>query len=405
MTSRTRSLILGLALLGLVFSAWAAYVHYRLLTQPNYISPCDISATFNCSEVYLSQYGSVGGVSVALVGVVFFVLVAMVAGLAGGERTGAGDATGTYVFALSTVGLATILYLGWASYFVLGRLCALCLGTYAAVIALFIVSGRVKSIPLVKLPGRLASDLSGLVRQPVQLFVSLLAVALAVLMIGWFPTESTVSATGAAATAAGPAGVPEGFDALWEAQPRTDLGVPADGAKVVVVKFIDWQCPSCRAAHYAYKPILDKYEQTMPGAVKSVVKDYPLSNACNFSFSGIGHAGACAAAAAVRLAAERGKDQETAMVEWLFANQSTLSPQTVEAQARSSLGITDFAAQYARVLPDIRGDVADGIALDVRYTPTYYINGVKAQTPDGNWIAAEYLRQAIQYELRKAAEN
>ena len=45
-------------MLGLVFSGMAAYVHYRLLTEPNYASPCDINAAFNCSEVYLSRFGS-----------------------------------------------------------------------------------------------------------------------------------------------------------------------------------------------------------------------------------------------------------------------------------------------------------------------------------------------------------
>src|ERR1051325_7251062 len=81
MTSRTRWLVLGLALLGLAFAGAATHVHYRLLTQPNYVSPCDINARFNCSEVYLSSYGTVGGVSVAVGGLIFFGLVGLIAGL------------------------------------------------------------------------------------------------------------------------------------------------------------------------------------------------------------------------------------------------------------------------------------------------------------------------------------
>ena len=52
---------------------------YRLLTEPNYVSPCDISARFNCSELYLSQYGSVRGVPVALGGILWFAAVALLA--------------------------------------------------------------------------------------------------------------------------------------------------------------------------------------------------------------------------------------------------------------------------------------------------------------------------------------
>jgi uncharacterized membrane protein len=70
-------MILGLALLGLMFAGAAAYVHYRLLTEPNYVSPCDINARFNCSEVYLSSYGSVRCVPVALTGLVFFGMVVL----------------------------------------------------------------------------------------------------------------------------------------------------------------------------------------------------------------------------------------------------------------------------------------------------------------------------------------
>ena len=84
------------------------------------------------------------------------------------------------------------------------------------------------------------------------------------------------------------------------------------------------------------------------------------------------------------------------------ANQATLTPQSIEAQVRTELGVSTFGAEYARLLPDIRRDVADGSALSVQYTPTYYVNGVKAQTPEGNFIAPLYFDYAIQYELKQA---
>ena len=64
MSARSRWIILGLAILGFGFASSSAWVHYRLLTDASYISPCDINQTFNCSQVYLSHYGSVGGVPV-----------------------------------------------------------------------------------------------------------------------------------------------------------------------------------------------------------------------------------------------------------------------------------------------------------------------------------------------------
>ena len=77
-------------------------------------------------------------------------------------------------------------------------------------------------------------------------------------------------------------------------------------------------------------------------------------------------------------------------------------PADVYDQVKSMLGITDFDREYARVLPDIKRDAADGAALHVQYTPTYYVNGVKAQLSNGSWLPTQYFEYAIQYELRHA---
>ena len=159
-------MILGLALLGLMFAGAASYVHYRLLTEPNYVSPCDINARFNCSEVYLSSYGSVRGVPVALTGLVFFGMVALMAALTETRAKPSQPIVPAYLFALATIGLAVVLYLGWASAFVLKTYCILCIGTYVAVIGLFLVSGATNSVPMTRLPGRLAADLRDVVRNP-----------------------------------------------------------------------------------------------------------------------------------------------------------------------------------------------------------------------------------------------
>ena len=58
MTPRNRTLVLLFGLIGLGFATASAWVHYRIITDPSYSSFCDVSATFNCSQVYMSQYGS-----------------------------------------------------------------------------------------------------------------------------------------------------------------------------------------------------------------------------------------------------------------------------------------------------------------------------------------------------------
>jgi protein-disulfide isomerase len=211
---------------------------------------------------------------------------------------------------------------------------------------------------------------------------------------------------GAAATpavqAAGstPGDARQQFEASWAAQPRVETGVPADGAKVLIVKFNDWQCPSCKAAFLSYRDLLQKYAQTLPGVVKYVTKDYPLNSRCNAGFPSEQHPASCEAAAAVRIARDRGKGDE--MATWLFDNQDRLTPAIVKTGAETIAGITDFDKQYPAVLPAIRQDAADGVALHIRFTPTFFINGVAAIEANGNWLPVEYFEMAVEYELKKA---
>jgi protein-disulfide isomerase len=186
------------------------------------------------------------------------------------------------------------------------------------------------------------------------------------------------------------------FAQAWAQQPRVDLGIPAAGAKVIIVKFNDYECPSCRQSEQMYKPIFDRLAKSNPGAVKYVVKDWPWNSLCNFNTSSTipGHEASCNASAAARIAKTRGKGDE--MIAWLYANQGT-SPAAVRDAAQRITGVTNFDAEYARVLPEIRRDVADGGVLGIRSTPTYFINGVRLGEP----IRPEYFELAISLELKR----
>src|SRR5690349_4327280 len=139
MSSKSRTLLLVFALTGLVASTISSYVHYKLLTDPGYSSFCDVSATVSCTQAYLSRYGSLMGVPVALAGVIFFAVAALLAGPAGSAKSRARENAAGYLFLWSTIGLAFVMYLAWASYIQLGLFCILCAITYVSVVALFIV--------------------------------------------------------------------------------------------------------------------------------------------------------------------------------------------------------------------------------------------------------------------------
>jgi uncharacterized membrane protein/protein-disulfide isomerase len=392
------TLMTAFAVLGLGASAYSTWVHYRILNDPTYVeSVCDVSATVSCTAAYSSRFGSVGGVPVAVLGLLFFVFVLGL--IAWSVRSAVTrDNLAGYVFASSTVGLAAVLYLAYASYFILGIVCLMCLTTYVAVIGLFITSGASTRYPMTKLPSRAVKDPGALTAG------ALLAVAMLAAFIV-FPEQGVTAAAGEPATTVAteqpPAAIPavnasqmQQLEEYLAAQPRVPVMVPSDGAAVVIVKFNDYQCPACGQTYRDYKPVIAKWNKEQPGKVKFLSKDYPLERQCNQFVGQDLHLGACEAAVAVRLAREQGRAE--AMEDWLFANQPAMSPETVRNAAATVGNVKDFDARFPATLELVKGDIAQGAQLKITGTPTFFLNGMRLPG-----LRAEFFDAAIAWELRR----
>jgi uncharacterized membrane protein/protein-disulfide isomerase len=400
--SRTAALFaLVSALVGLVASVAAAYVHYHLLGDPSYLSFCDISATVSCSQVYSSRYGLVGGVPVAIFGAIWFAFAALLSVAASTARPAVRESVPAYLFAGSTLALSVILYLGYASFFILKMVCILCVITYAAVIGLFVVSGAVSTVPLMSLPRRASQDLKILVSNPLALALSLLFLGGAASTLAFFPRDgaSVVAAAPAAANTPAVAANQDQrseFERWYTSQPRMNLVIPSDGAKVLVVKFNDYQCPPCRQSYMDYKSVFAKYAASHPGQVTLVLKDFPLEAECNNNVQTSLHPAGCEAAVAARLAREQNRIEP--FEEWIFANQAGATTESVKRAAREVGQVQNFDARYENVLEQVKADIAYGRTLGVRSTPTFFINGVKIEGA----LPSAYFDQAIAYELARA---
>ncbi len=397
MSPLARRLVWVLALAGLAVSLTSLYVHYQMLVDPSYTSFCDVNATVSCQQAYLSRYGSFYGVPTALFGAIWFGAVLVLAFVALAAPEPVRESVPLYLFVASTIGLAVVLYMAYAAFFVLKSVCVLCLATYAAVIGLFIVSGLSRSMPpMLTLPRRVVSDLRTIVRRPLVLSVVLVFLAGAVSAVAFFPNEASLRAVHAQRAAA-PATDQERseFVRYWESLPRVTIPVPSDGAKVVIVKFSDYQCPACGQAFFDDRPVISKYEAQYPGAVKFVTKDYPLQPECNPNILRPFHSASCDAAVAVRLARQHNKGE--ALEEYFYGHQPIMSPVTVREAARTIGGVTNFDEGYAREIEGIKADVGLASLLGVRSTPTFFINGVKLEG-----MTPQTLDMAIAYELKKA---
>jgi uncharacterized membrane protein/protein-disulfide isomerase len=392
-------LALVFAGVGLAASAYAAYVHYHLLYDPAYRSLCDVSATVSCATVYQSRFSTFRGTPVALLGGIWFAVAGLLAlgGLT--ARDTVRESVPGYLFVLSTAALAVILYLGYASFFVIKAVCLVCLTTYAAVIGLFLISGAATSVPMTTLPRRAARDARVLFGSPLAIALVVLFFAGAASTLAFFPREAVVTAADGTQTQTAPQATAEQkseFERWYAAQPRVPLVIPSDGAKVLVVKFNDFQCPACGQSYLQYKPIFAKYAAEKPGEVKMVLKDYPLNRDCNDNVTQTLHPAACDAAVAVRLAPPA---KVVAMEEWLYTHQPEMTSPSVRQAAKDVAGVNDLEAKFAPTIAAVKSDIALGRQLQVRSTPTFFINGVKIEGA----LPPQYFDQAIAFELKRAS--
>ena len=404
MSAPLRRFIALLAVAGLIAAASSSYIHLQLVSDPAYTSFCDVSEAVSCTELYQSRFGSVAGVPVALGGVVWFgvVLLLVLADARGPERSR--ENITSYLLVWSTVGLSVVMYMAYASFFVLGTFCILCGVVYVAVSGIFLMAGSRPATPFGQLPSALVSDLRVLVRRPVGFFLTVVFLAGSVAAGAWFPEPRPLEAI------ATPTPVSDDteqadkqrseFERFWSAQPQADSRLTDVEAPVVVVKFNDYQCPACAQTHLLYGPIFTKYESSHPGSVRLVTRDVPLDPDCNDSSPSGPHAAACDAAVAVRLARRVGDAEARRMEEWLYENQEGLSRDTITVALAEIAGVdpAEFETRRAGVIDEITVDISIGVALPVEATPTFVVNGVVLK----GGLAPRFFDQAIALELERA---
>ena len=405
MSSRVRTALLIFTALGLIASTYGMYVHYRLQSDPTYISACEVSESVSCQQVLTSQYGSVFGVPVAAGGAIWSLLAFMLAavGLKNPKSDTAARVSG-YLFVLATLGLASVFYFAYISFFVLKTACPICLTMYVSVIGTFLISAT-SAGPIGALPSRLGRDLATVAQTPIPATLAVIWLAVSAGLVFAFPKPPQATPTNSQGASTQPSVPVETLTAEqrseWEAwlnaQPRAPEAQPTGATKVLVLKFNDYQCPSCRLAWVLYKDIIAKYEKAHPGVFVFENKDFPLETECG-AFS-IPHAAACEAAAAVRLAREKNRDKELEAA--LFEKQSpsmTREEVVTTLQQVAQISSADFDARYPKTLESIRADVQLGQKLGVKGTPTFYLNGI--QLPS---LRPAYFDAALDWAVRRFA--
>jgi protein-disulfide isomerase len=162
----------------------------------------------------------------------------------------------------------------------------------------------------------------------------------------------------------------------------------ATAAKVVLVEYLDLQCPICRTYH----PIIQQLKQDFPNDLLVVTRHLPLPSL---------HPNAEAAAIAAEAAGRQGMFDE--MVDRLFVNRSQWAleadPTTFFADYAAGLGLnaTQFASDTAdTALADrVARDASSASAVGASGTPTFFLQGTTVSPAANQTDFAAVITQAV----------
>lgn len=164
---------------------------------------------------------------------------------------------------------------------------------------------------------------------------------------------------------------------------------PAD-AKVTVVEFSDFECPHCREMYSILKAVEPEFPQ-----VRFVYKNFPLTEI---------HPWAMTVAVAARCAFQSSPNAFWKVHNQLFDNQDIITADNAWDEVTdfaTSAGLSADALHTCMAAPEakakVEADLAEGKALGVESTPTFFINGRPMIGGD-----KQTLEQTLRFELARS---
>ena len=334
-----KTLLLALSLLGLFDSLYLLWVY----TSPSRPMVCLGSG---CDAVRASSYAHLFGLPLPAFGVASYALLGLLIFAEVLVSPRLGRAIQYAVAGISCGGFLFSIYLTSLAEFVIHALCVWCVVSALVVTGIFVLS-----LLELRRPLALTDPLAVIARIRTNFVLCVVA-----LLIG-VPAFILLARHGVLPP------VPQASSqALAEHLVRPESHMTGNlGAPLTVVEFGDFECPGCSLSEEAARQIRAQYGDR----IRFVFRQFPLSKI---------HPQAEKAAEASECAAEQGKFWEA--VEKLYAGQADLSEDALKRYA-GELGLDQSRFNQCLASGEtasrVKQDLADGHALGVRGTPTFFI--------------------------------
>ncbi len=338
---------------------------------------CAPSARVNCDYVLSSDAAKFGPVPVALIGMGYFAAL-LLWFVAVGLPNHPGRRWHAAPMALSSAGLLASLYYMYLMAFELPVWCTWCLAAHAVNAAVFllalyaaVIAGRNREGQARPTSLRAGATLA-----------AALCTAIFVLFGGWAVIERTKSARMYVEYLR----VTNDIDYIvWQHRRAAANDIPIQPDDIVIgdiaaphtlVVYSDFECDACAELHRNMAGLI----KTFPG-VRCVLRNYPMSTACNPNLKQSMRVFACDAARAVVAFAwvEPSTEARAAYTERLFKNRKRFAEQPYAAliDGLTSANRASFEAAMSgdRARGRLSAQIETGRALGVEGTPAMFLDG------------------------------
>lgn len=366
-SKRAAALVGALATTGVAVSAYISRVHQQIAASQT--PGCDVNETFTCTVILSSKYAYLfGSIPVAWLALATYLVIGGIAiamALAMPRAVQRRRAAG-FILAVAIGAAIYSIALAWIATAILRAVCLFCATLYVVNAGLLVASAllfqAVRHETARSGRGR-AEESFSLVRWSIG--GAAIGVSIVAALFGWEAMRPRDV-------------IPADFKKWYLARPMAEQPPSGGHAKgdpsspVVIAEFSDFECGHCAQIYRAFKSVWPRYRDDL----RIEFHHYPLDSTCNPAMARSFHQNACLAAYASECAAAQ--DAFWPYHDLLFDNQGDLSRDNLLRFA-DQVGL-DRAAFEQCIASDatreaVARDVAEGTRLEIKSTPTLFVNG------------------------------
>ncbi len=339
--------------IGFILSLYAWYLHTDHTLNGVTSSLCQISEIFQCSQTLYGPFSSFLGIPWGLFGVLYFGFVISIVVISYKKP---GLSFDIYHKITSTIGLITVLGLGYLSYILLKTICLVCLSTHITVLVYCILSWTRKT------PENPIAPLMLIILMGIGVALPLFTVHTGLLFYERLYSTPKIIDTS------------KYFQGTLR-EPMLSYHLSKDDtwgdpkSSNIIQVFSDFQCPFCREAFLSLQQFGNSRNWK---DVLLVYRHFPLSSQCNPDMTSNAHPLACFLAKSAHCAHDFKKTHE--FYDFAYTNQITLSEESV-LEFFKSLSLQDRFLSCMKNPYSFDADLSLGKQMGLTGTPLIFIRG------------------------------